>query len=115
MALLTTAPWNSLNVRMPPANPLIAVARVEAMVRVTSAEGESGPWSIAATRQAPIRSASASVGSSPRQSLNSIAGNCSRPIASSRATPRTNTRSSVVAVMAVDQGSALCACPVGEP
>ena len=82
------------------------VALDEAIVRVTRADGESGPWSMEATRHAPSRAASSSVAGSPRQSRSSIAGNGSRPIASSRARPRTKTRSSVVAVIAVDQGSA---------
>ena len=45
------------------------------MVRVTRADGESGPWSIDATRHAPSKAASSSVAGSPRHSLSSIAGN----------------------------------------
>ena len=43
IARLTTAPWRSLKARMPPARPLMGAARVEAIVRVTRAEGDSGP------------------------------------------------------------------------
>ena len=53
IARVTTAPCSSPNDRMPPASALIGVARVEAIVRATSADGDSGPWSIAATMHAP--------------------------------------------------------------
>ena len=65
MARVTTAPCSSPNERMPPASALIGAARVDAMVRATRADGASGPWSIAATRQASSSSASASLGASP--------------------------------------------------
>ena len=67
IARLTTAPCSSPNDRIPPASALIGVARVDAIVRATSADGASGPWSIAATRQAPSSSASASEACRPPQ------------------------------------------------
>ena len=101
IARVTTAPCSSPNDRMPPASALMGVARVDAIVRATSADGASGPWSIAATRQAPISAASASVGGvTAPQAEEHRRERLSRPIASSRATPRTKTCSSVVAVIA---------------
>ena len=43
IARVTTAPCSSPNDRIPPARALIGVARVEAIVRATSADGASGP------------------------------------------------------------------------
>ncbi len=40
---VTTAPCSSPKDRIPPASALMVVARVEAMVRATSADGASGP------------------------------------------------------------------------
>ena len=58
-----------------------------------------------------MSSASASVAASPRHSRSSMAGNDSRPMASSSATPRTKTWRSVVAVMALDHALAREAWP----